>query len=63
MSDFRDMMTNMKLKWVEEEGLPEIPKEIYDAMFRASILNASRYFPYMEGIDGTKFYLINLKEE
>jgi len=62
MSDFRDMMTNMKLKWIPEDELPEMPQEVYNAMFETSALNGIRYFPYMEGIDGTKFYLIDLKQ-
>jgi hypothetical protein len=63
MSDFRDMMTNMKLKWMNEDDLPQIEtEEIYNAMFECSIVNFVRYFPYMEASDGSKFWLIKLEE-
>jgi len=61
MGDFQDMMTNMKLKWQNEDELPEVEtEEIYNAMFECSI--GVRYFPYMEGKDGEKFWLIKLKK-
>jgi hypothetical protein len=63
MGDFQDMMTNMKLKWQNEDELPEVEtEEIYNAMFECSIVNGVRYFPYMQGKDGEKFWLIKLKK-
>ena len=53
----------MKLKWQNEDELPDMPDDVYDAMFKTSIVNGVRYFPYLEGIGNSKYYLIDLREE
>ena len=62
MNSLKNVITNMKLKWENEDELPELSKEIYDAMFLTSIVNGVRLFPYMELVDGTKFYFIQIEE-
>lgn len=47
--------------WQNEDELPNIPDEVYMAMYGASCLNFVRLFPYIK-ILGQKFYLVNLDE-
>ena len=63
MVSLTNSMYNMKLKWQNEDELPEnLSDEVYKVMYPTSIVNGVRYFPYMELIDGSKWYLINLGE-
>jgi hypothetical protein len=63
MNNFRDMIPGWHLKWENEDELPlGITDEIYHVMFPTSIVNGVRYFPYLECVDGTKFYLIKLDD-
>jgi hypothetical protein len=63
MSKFEDTFTNIWLEWINEDELPEMSQEIYNAMFETSIVNGVRYFPCMRDINGIRFYLIDLKEQ
>lgn len=50
------------LFWENEDELPDMPDEVYKAMYPLSKVDFVRYFPYMK-IDGTKVYLISLEIE
>jgi hypothetical protein len=52
----------LELKWINEDNLPDMENNIYHAMFPASKVDFVRYFPYLEDIDGNRFYLIKLEE-
>ena len=64
MSNINDQMSNCRLKWIEEDKLPDyINVDIYEAMYRVSILNGVRMFPYIEFPSGLKYYLIEISED
>jgi hypothetical protein len=58
------MLTNSRLKWESGKKLPKIRKEIYDAMYRISIINGEdRLFAYVEFPSGLRYYLVEISEE
>jgi hypothetical protein len=64
MKSMNDLMSNFKLGWENENELPDIDtQEVYDAMYRTSIVNIVRYFPYIEFPSGAKFYLIEIEDK
>jgi hypothetical protein len=56
-------MIKAEIKYVNEDELPDMPKEIYDAMFEMSYVDMVRYFPYMEDEIGNKFYIVKIEEK
>lgn len=57
------MMEDVGLKFLCESELPEnIPDDVYSAMFRCSIVDFVRLFPYFE-IEGRKCFLVALEDK
>lgn len=52
-----------EVKYIAEDELPDMPDEIYNAMFPLSFVDFIRIFPYMEDEDGNKIYLVKIEEK
>lgn len=56
-------MIKAEIKYIPEDELPDMPDEVYGAMFGLSFVDFIRYFPYIEDTDGSKIYLVKIEEK
>ena len=50
------MINILKVKWENEDELPEMTNDEYNSIFGLSVVYIVRLFPYVE-INGEKYYL------
>jgi hypothetical protein len=53
---------DVPLNWENEDELPDMPDEVYNAMYPLSEVDFVRYFPYII-INNKRAYLISLGDE